>query len=272
LSDKLPVWSTTWQSVIASVRFVARYPGFFGLLIAINFTSNEAKSLVPMEAETSSPQALEESSFLAALVWSAALYLLVAALSAPIVVAAHRSILTDDTQAYYDLGSRRSRSFVIALVGYLVILFLIWGASFLAVIWPMVRQDGAIWGWWVAGVVLFIAGIVLAIRFLLAFPLIAIDEPSPFRRSLAMTRGRWWRILDITGMPALITGVAVYLATFLASELPSHWIASAVVDLANAITDSFIYVNAPCAASLIYLWVINQPASGAGPADMAEAG
>lgn len=265
LSDKLPVWSIVWQSIIASVRFIARYPGLFSLLIAIDFFVDQAKSLLPTDSETPSLQALAETSLLPALAWSAALYLLVAALSAPIIVAAYRSILSDDAQAYYDFSSRRSRSFVIAVVCYLFILFIIWGASFLAFILPVVRQDGAVWAWWVVGASLFMIGIVLAVRLLLAFPLIAIDEPSPFRRSLAMTRGRWWRILNITGGPALATGAAAYLATVLASMLPSHRIETIVVDLANAIIDSFLYVNAPCAASLIYLWITNQGTTGARP-------
>jgi hypothetical protein len=32
-------------------------------------------------------------------------------------------------------------------------------------------------------------------RLYLLFPLIALDEPAPLARSLAMTRGRAWRIL-----------------------------------------------------------------------------
>jgi hypothetical protein len=271
LSDKVPVWPTIWQSIIASARFVARHPGLFCVLIAIDFVANEAKSRLTVEPETPSLQALAETSLLPDLVWSATLYLLVAALSAPIVLAAYRSILTDDAQAHYDFSSRRSRSFMIAVVGYLLVLFLIWGASILAFIVPSVDQDGLAWGWWGVGAALFMIGIVLAVRALLAFPLIAIDEPSPFWRSLAMTRGRWWRILNITGTPALAAGAAAYLVTLLASALPSQRIETIVVDLANAITDSLIYVNGPCALSLIYLWIINQRATGASPAIMAEA-
>jgi MFS family permease len=257
--------------MVASVRFVTRYHGLFCVLIAIDFFANQAKNLLPMEPEASSLQAFAEMSLLPALVWSAVLYALVAALSAPIVLAAHRSILTGDTQAPYDFSSRRSRSFMIAVVGYLFVLFLIWGASALAFIAPAVEQDGLAWGWWVIGASLFMIGIVLAVRVLIAFPLIAIDEPSPWRRSLAMTRGRWWRILNITGTPALAAGAAAYLATIVASVLPSHWVETIVVDLANAIADSFLYVNAPCVLSLIYLWIKSQETRAASSA-IREAG
>ena len=258
--------------MVASVRFAARYPGLFCVLIAIDFVANQAKNLLPTEPETPSLQDFAEMSLLPALAWSAASYLLVAALSAPIVLAAYRAILTDDTQAHYDLSSRRSRSFIVAVVGYLFVLFLVWGASILAFIAPSVEQDGFVWVWWIAGALLFMVGIVLAVRVLLAFPLIAIDEPSPLRRSLAMTRGRWWRIVNITGTPALVAGVAAYLATIVASVLPSQQIETIVVDLANAIADSFVYVNAPCALSLIYLWITGEGARGAHPRIMAEAG
>jgi hypothetical protein len=57
LSNKLPVWSTAWESAKAGGRFIARYPALLGLLIVINFASKEASDLLQMKPETFSLRA-----------------------------------------------------------------------------------------------------------------------------------------------------------------------------------------------------------------------
>src|SRR6267154_3020725 len=93
LSDGLPVWAITWQSVTRSSGFIARYPGLFALLVTMNFVAGEVSSLMPMEAGTPS---------LLSFAWSTGCLVLFVALSAPVILAAHRSILTDDATAHYD--------------------------------------------------------------------------------------------------------------------------------------------------------------------------
>jgi hypothetical protein len=57
-------------------------------------------------------------------------------------------------------------------------------------------------------------------RLYLLFPLIALDEPAPLARSLAMTRGRAWRILWVASAP-IVADVLVEIAIgFPTSHLP----------------------------------------------------
>jgi hypothetical protein len=49
LGKNLTIWVTTWQGLAAAGRFVARYPYLSGLLVAMEFVSEEASNLVPSE-------------------------------------------------------------------------------------------------------------------------------------------------------------------------------------------------------------------------------
>jgi membrane-anchored glycerophosphoryl diester phosphodiesterase (GDPDase) len=207
-----------------------------------------------------------ETFSLRAFAWSIVPPILVAALSAPIIVAAHRSVLTDDARASYDFRSRRNQAFMIAATGYLLIL----DAISLPVIATAISQNLSAW-WWVVGFSLGIVGIVLSIRLLLVFPLIAIDQPSPFRRSIALTKGRWWRICAVTLIiPGLAMVAVVYVPTKFSAVLLPTLTTSHVVDLGTAIIGSIFYLTIPCALSFIYLWIRNHEATGPSPANVAE--
>jgi hypothetical protein len=243
VGDKLPVGSTIWQSLRAGGHFVARYPGLFCLLIAMEFASREGIRLLPQAADSVS---------LRSFLWDATLSLLVAAFSAPIIVAAHRSVLTVDESASYEFHSHRTRFFAIAAVACL----LVFEANALSATFPVTEEYGI--AWWMISVPFFIATLVLGIRVLLALPLIAIDQAAPFRRSIAMTKGRWWRITAITMIPAFVVTAALAMLDKVTSWPPPG---THLADLATALANAFIDVVPPCALSFTYLWIRDHEAA-----------
>jgi hypothetical protein len=245
VSDRLPVWWTISRSLVACRRFVARYPGLSALLVALHFASQEASALGPTDS-------------LRSLLWSCVSPVIVAALSAPIIVAAHRFVLTDDETGGYDLHSSRNATFMAAAVGYLLVFDTFFGVAN----WLIGQTHSALG--WIPGAVLVIALCVVGVRTLLAFPLIAIDDPSPFRRSIALTRGLWWRIVTIEAIPLL--AVAIVDASMTQIGIVSSMISTAPVvgSLAAALGEAFAYLMGPCTLSFIYLWIAKHEAGPAG--------
>jgi hypothetical protein len=184
--------------------------------------------------------------------WSSALSVLVTGLSAPILIAAHRFILANDRGARYDFRPRRTRLFLLADAGWA----LLFGIGLLALLSPAIPQDGSAWWWWVVAALPCIVIIGLGVRLSLAFPLIALDQPSPFRRSFAMTKGRWWRICTINFIiPIVALTVGSVLIKFAAAP-PSPTIASHVLNLISAMVDAFVYLAGACALSFTFLWIV----------------
>jgi hypothetical protein len=107
-------------------------------------------------------------------------------------------------------------------------------------------------------------------RLYLLFPLIALDEPAPLARSLAMTRGRAWRILWVASAP-IVADVLVEIAIGVLVE-----IAIGVSDVALAATAGADHLRLLlecvragisalaelcmiCAIGLVYLRLANVP-------------
>ena len=247
MSNKLPVWATTWQSLKAAVDFVARHPSLFGLLITMEFASAQGDDLVPAQADFS----------VGPLLWSAVFTVAVTVLSAPIVVAAHRAVLTDDAQARYDFRPPRTRLFAIAAGGWA----LLFSAGVLALLSPMMLQDGPSW-WSLFALLPLLVIVGIGVRLFLGFPLIAIDQQPPFRRSAAMTKGRWWRIFAINFVIPLMTLVVVPAAAYFAAT-PSTTIASQLFKLLNAAIGAFFILAATCALGLTALWIMKRQVIGA---------
>jgi hypothetical protein len=247
MSNKLPVWATTWQSLKAAGDFVARHPGLFGLLITMEFASAQGEDLVPAQADFS----------VAPLLWSAVLTVAVSVLSAPIFVAAYRAVLTDDAQARYDFRPPRTRLFAIVAGGWV----LLFSAGALALISPMMLPDGPSW-WSLFALLPLLVIVGIGVRLFLTFPLIAIDQQSPFRRSLAMTKGRWWRIFVTNFVIPLATLTVALIPAYFAST-PSTTIASQLLKLLNAAIGAFFILAATCALGLTALWIMKRQVIGA---------
>jgi hypothetical protein len=188
MTDRLPVWTTVVASARTAVAFTRRHPIFFLGLWVLQILVDGLSAMGGSIGYSPSPISPA---------WTNAVELAQMVLGAPILLALYRFVLGDERSPTYDVVSPRGRKFVAANVAYLICAMMLPGAIF-ATIHRYAETYGGVAAW--GGLALAIAILVPMIaywsgRLYLLFPLIALDEPAPLARSLAMTRGRAWRIL-----------------------------------------------------------------------------
>jgi hypothetical protein len=151
------------------------------------------------------------------------LTILITCMTTPCMVAVHRFILCNQSHAAFSSFSRLR-----LFAGLLLLIRLVQGEGGLSQFlfrghWGSIAQN-------ILGLGGFIFALV-CVRFVLAFPAIALDIPNPVRDSWVRTRGHWWYIVGIFVVGCLSTMLllipASIVSTIVLFLVSKDWMSSA---------------------------------------------